>query len=104
MTNDDFRVRIVDIHNFVNVAVEKVWLWFKISRSLSRLLRLDQVEVRVEDYVPRLDRHIRIKPVPHELDKVVVMFIAYPEPERRRFVFRKMSRGCDARLPEMLLR
>ena len=42
MTDDNFRVCIVDIHDFVNMAVERVWLWFKISRSL---LRLDQVEV-----------------------------------------------------------
>ena len=84
--DDHFRVRIVK-YFFLNLIVKRVWLWFKISRSLLRLLQFDRVEVRADDYVPRLAGNMRVKPVPHEPDKVlIIMFTAFLEPRGRRFV------------------
>ena len=82
--NDHFRVCIVDSHDFLHEKVETVCLWFKITRRLLKLLRFDQVELRADSYIPH--RQLRINPVPHEPDKVLAMFVAFPEPEGRRFV------------------
>ena len=52
--DDYFRVSITDVDEFFPEVVQKVWLCFKISRNLLKLLRFDRVEVQADSYVPRL--------------------------------------------------